>query len=94
MNERINELAKQAGAEIFGPKGYTNILVNGWDATPLMRKFAELIVKECVEVALNERVAQKDIDDEYDEEIRQYLCGNNSGIDDAVIAIRKHFGVE
>ena len=49
MNERINELAKRAGARIHGPRGYANILVNERDATHLMRKFAELIVKECAD---------------------------------------------
>ena len=60
----------------------------------IAEKFAELIVEECIKVSLDERIEQKDIDDEYDKEIREYLCGNNSGIVDAVIAIRKHFGVE
>lgn len=43
MNDRIQELAIQAGAEYYAQ----TILVNGTDADDLMRKFAELIVKEC-----------------------------------------------
>jgi hypothetical protein len=42
MNERIRELAKQAGyqEDMFG--------IGHWDM-PECRKFAELIVRECVE---------------------------------------------
>jgi hypothetical protein len=45
MADLINELAVQAGAELYGSKEYTNIIVNGQDADALMRKFAELIVE-------------------------------------------------
>jgi hypothetical protein len=47
MNERIREFAKQAGAKFYAD----TILVNGKDADDLMRKFAELIIKECAQVA-------------------------------------------
>ena len=43
MDDLINELALLAGAELYGPKGHTNICVNDQDADALMRKFAELI---------------------------------------------------
>jgi hypothetical protein len=44
MNERIKELAEQAGytKDMFG--------VGHWDM-PECKKFAELIVKECAEIA-------------------------------------------
>jgi hypothetical protein len=44
MNERIKELAEQAGYEkdMFG--------IGHWDM-PECKKFAELIIEECVEVA-------------------------------------------
>jgi hypothetical protein len=45
MDDLINELAVQAGAELYGSKQYTNIIVNDVDADGLMRKFAELIVE-------------------------------------------------
>jgi len=51
MNKRIRELAKQAGAEIYGHPDYANICVNGQDADALMKKFANLIVKECIEIS-------------------------------------------
>ena len=53
MNERIKLLAKQAGytPDMFG--------VGHWDM-PECKKFAELIVAECAEVArLNTRVDSK-----------------------------------
>ena len=53
MSERIKGLAEQAGAEIHGHPGYSTICVNGQDADALMKKFAELIVKECAEVSKN-----------------------------------------
>jgi hypothetical protein len=47
MNERIRELAEQAGylPDMFG--------IGHWDM-PECKKFAELIVKECAEIALRE----------------------------------------
>ena len=47
MNERIKELAVQAG---YLPD---NFGIGHWDM-PECKKFAELIVKECAEIALRE----------------------------------------
>ena len=53
MNKRIQKIAEQAGAEIYGHPDYATICVNGKDADDLMKKFAELIVKKTLdEVAL------------------------------------------
>ena len=43
MNKRLKELAKQAGAELYGCVGHENICVNGKDADELMRTFAKLV---------------------------------------------------
>jgi hypothetical protein len=43
MNERLKELAKQAGAELYGCVGHENICVNGKDADELMKAFAKLV---------------------------------------------------
>jgi hypothetical protein len=43
MNERLKELAKQAGAELYGCVGHENICVNGKDADELMKTFAKLV---------------------------------------------------
>ena len=48
MNERIKELSKQAGGEFYeGFAGSTNFVKFAEDD---FEKFAELIVKECIEV--------------------------------------------
>ena len=75
MNERIKELAVEAGMIVGEP--------NGFDMTRLMPKevkFAELIVRECAQIA-------KEVDgDEGDD----YQSGRTwAGID-----VLKHFGVE
>ena len=44
MNEKIKELAEQAGAELYGEQ---DILVNGKDAYDFVENFARLIVREC-----------------------------------------------
>ena len=53
MNERIKELAEQATTivEMVGPQGYTSSYVN-FDR----EKFAELIVRECLEIAIEEEL--------------------------------------
>jgi hypothetical protein len=89
MNERIKQLAKQAG---FYPE-------NNWDHTnwhaaghnPTFEKFAELIVKECMNQVreqylpvLEDELMMKDTHrDGY------VQCGV-----DSYVAIKEHFGVE
>jgi len=77
MNERIKQLAEQAGA--------------GWDhkyhwyvGSETMQKFAELIVRECVEVCNS---VAKDRAGYHDREggDTAYSCGDE---------IKEHFGVE
>ena len=76
MNERIKELAEQAGA--IEAKNITNIpkalSLNGEE----IEKFAELIVKECVEVC-NSRVGNSDY---------------NTGRMHCASDLKEHFGVE
>jgi hypothetical protein len=50
MNERILELAEQAGIAVWGDAVYMYHPSDTLDST-VMTKFAELIVKECVQVA-------------------------------------------
>ena len=54
MNERIRELAKQAGyqEDMFG--------VGHWDM-PECKKFAELIVKECCDIFVELRTRPADL---------------------------------
>jgi hypothetical protein len=51
MNERINELATQAGFIRFSPKEDPNTPID-WssDYTAELNRFAELIVQECIDV--------------------------------------------
>ena len=83
MNERIRELAKQAGyqEDMFG--------AGHWDM-PECKKFAELIVRECVQTLLDNspelftnEAAEEDWDKGYDRAMR-----------DCVHHIKEHFGVE
>jgi hypothetical protein len=81
MNERIEKLAEQATTivEMVGPQGYTSSYAN-FDR----EKFAELIVRECVDI----------IQRESEKAIR-----NNTYMGDDVPAsvtqwkIKEHFGV-
>ena len=45
MNERIKELAREAGLLVYNPEG----------APTKLEKFAELIVKECVAIVWNDK---------------------------------------
>jgi hypothetical protein len=81
MNERIRELALQAGYEVdmFG--------VGHWDM-PECKKFAELIVRECIECTkewYEARIADS---------ARDYSRGYVHGCDEAIAEMKKRFGVE
>lgn len=77
MNKRIQELAEQAGykKDMFG--------IGHWDM-PECKKFAELIVLECLEQIDKVRDGC-----EADNENQQAL-----GADWAGLAVARHFGVE
>ena len=68
MNERIRELAREAGLPTYNPEGIPTNL----------EKFAELIVRECVEVC-NSRVGNSDY---------------NTGRMHCASDLKEHFGVE
>ena len=86
MNERIKEIAEQAGMVIVDDEFSTY--------GKFAEKFAELLVKECIKESMEEIVADEDIAKENGPLIRAYLKGNNQGIVDAVVRFRNHFGVE
>ena len=87
MNERIQQLAEQAG---FIDRGTNHTAYMNFDH----EKFAELIVRECIKESMDEIVTDDEIAQEKDPLIREYLNGNNQGIVDAVVRFRNHFGVE
>ena len=71
MNERINELAEQATTIEYGAdRGFFLLLDK--------EKFAELIVRECAEIAYN----------------KQYKHSAAHTRGDCAEAIKQHFGVE
>jgi len=84
MNERIRELAEQAGAEIYGHKDFATICVNGKDADDLMKKFAELIVRECL-MLVHDRQQRAPTDDDGYFKIALDMVSKD---------IEQHFGVE
>jgi hypothetical protein len=76
MNERIKELAEQAGV----PKEYS--FVEGatvWKTDPSIERFAELLIKKCVQVIQDEACYTGD--------------AKVAGLDIAKEAIQKYFGV-
>ena len=81
MNERIKELALQAGytKDMFG--------VGHWDM-PECKKFAELIIEECIEQG--DTLAKHYIDTHPEQEQVMLLAS----IADYSNEIKKHFGVE
>ncbi len=83
MNEKIKEIAKQAGAEIYGHPDFVTIIVNGKDADVLIKNFAELIVKECENVLLERS--------EILEKMSGYVTQECIGIKMAVNIIKEHF---
>jgi hypothetical protein len=90
MNERIKELAEQAGIAVWGDAVYMYHPGNTLDST-VVTKFAELIVKECMNQVreqylpvLEDELMMKDTHrDGY------VQCGV-----DSYVAIKQHFGVE
>jgi hypothetical protein len=55
MNERIKQLAEQAGFGIAGDPEYIHATDYDGICTNELEKFAELIVRECVQVCLSQR---------------------------------------
>jgi len=83
MNERIDELFEQALAEFMAENKYATIIV----PDPLKEKFAQLIVRECVQVC-------EPILDEPYENMTEFGKGLVEGQDVAIERIKEHFGVK
>ena len=97
MNEHFKKHLEASYTRAFAECARTGHKVGDLDAifnSIAMATFAELIVRECMKVALDERVSDEEIDKSDDIEDRCYLRGNNGGIVDAVVAIKQHFGIE
>ena len=86
MNNKIQELAEQA--KISVPAGLD---VNEWILV-YNQKFAELIVRECIQAS---EAHAKDLESQpTDPLLEAYEDGVVNGIYEATAAIKKHFGVE
>ena len=79
MNERIKELAEQAGLRFTQLMSNPMVPIVDGKETDL-EKFAELIVRECIAIC-------QDIDGEDNIDAR-------SGRQDCAVEIKEHFGVE
>ena len=82
MNERIQELAEQAGFE----NGHQDR--NGNSLSGELEKFAELIVVECIE-QVRQVQSQTVINGS-----EEYNTGRAMGIEVCMNQIKQHFGVE
>ena len=83
MNERIRELAEQAGFQINPLKGM--IFLEGLNPTADLKlgKFAELVVRECI------GCCEQVISDPVPESVDTWLNGGEQCIQD----IKEHFGL-
>jgi len=81
MNERIKELAEQAGIAVWGDAVYMYDPKDTLDST-VLEKFAELIVFECVKAVMD---GTKE-GDHYAQKIEEHFDNGQGGI--------LHFGVE
>jgi hypothetical protein len=87
MNDQIKELAESAGFQSYYKHG-GNL---GWvgDAGTLIPKFAELIVKECID-CVDDLIEP----DPYNESIEGIYREHNRALKQAMDRIAKRFGVE
>jgi len=86
MNERIIELALQAGLQLGTVlENYTTPIKT---ITMEQRKFAELIVKECAEQIKTQGISASS------EGYGDYEIGFNAGLFHALHTTKEHFGVE
>ncbi len=92
MNEQIKVLMGKTLDDKFSGTWTT---MTYQDLEKFSESFAELIIRDCIGVALNELVDEELIKSgKYDDSDISYLNGNNDGVVDVVYAIKQHFGVE
>ena len=86
MNERIRELFDRALEEFKAENKHANVVAPDTLQRDFVEKFAELIVKEC----LNEIESQRSNGENDDQwTITRDLCYHNM-----VLGLKQHFGVE
>ena len=82
MNNKIYELAKQAGLIEFETIPGSNAVTPDYESVVKAKKFAELIVRQCADIAKGEPASFYDRD--------AYKLGRKFASEDVL----KHFGVE
>ena len=91
MNERIRKLAEQAGIPSLWTVGTDK------QGNPILEKFAELIVKECIDQVAGTKIVGQLSGDEFAElsesADNKYKQWNNALVI-ATMNVRDHFGVE
>ena len=90
MNERIKQLAEQAGIAVWGDAVYMYDPKDTLDST-VMEKFAELIVRECMNQVREQYLPVME-DEDMMKDI-QWVYYVDCGVD-SYVAIKQHFGVE
>jgi len=88
MNERINILAEQAGLHCDGTP-------DCWDQEAIAR-FAQLIVKECAELATKKAFVIMQKAEEYAADKEEMINATSAAFQVGILGeeIREHFGVE
>ena len=90
MNERIKELAEQAGITTNLDTDFFEKDMNKW-VDYFSEKFAELIIRECAELFVDRRyMVLNPLEPFADERVRVMKAHDK----DTVKTIKKHFGVE
>jgi hypothetical protein len=84
MNERIRELAEQAGIGFWGNR----IIIFDFsaDSEEVIQKFAELIVRECISQIESQRSSGENTD--------AWTVTRDMCYRDMTIDLKEHFGVE
>jgi hypothetical protein len=86
MNERIKQLAEQAGATTMQRSGWIDYGTLDLD----VEKFAELIVRECLQTCKDVGIESKEVWNAS----KDYQEGRQMGAEVCHNMIKKHFGVE
>ena len=84
MNERIKELAIQAGFFYEDYKDIWYLEYHNQTCEEEMKKFAELIVKECMATCSKQAADWEG----------EYADAHNDGVGSCISGIKEHFGVE
>lgn len=80
MNERIKEIIKESGAEELGADLYGGEFI-GAIRSDFLEKFAELIIKECIDV-LNPDNDLTSMREEYGRKLSMRLIEQHFGVED------------